>query len=600
MLTKQVFEDLINRLNKGDNQAVISRSKKLLQHNAGVAGLHEVLGVAFARTNDLRNAIKHLKRATKIMPGLRSAHFNLAGVYLASDENREAVISLHTVLKLDPTNAEANHLLGKAFFKMKDFGKAREQFLTALKLNPQLFEPDFFLGQIARSSDDNELALFHFNRTLSKNPLHFEAQFNIGNIRRDNLQLEEAIAAFSKTLEMKPDHLPSRINRGAARIKLGFVEEGIEDLKVCLAKNPDHLLAKKKIAFAYLENHRLDEAMDMFEAILAQDPTDSIAEWNKFVILALQNKFKDAFPFAEARLDIIKLSPYRKSLDQYIPRWSGESLAGKHLFVHAEQGIGDTLMFMRFLQKIQEKAAKVTFAVQDPLVALIKAQIDPFEVICLPTKSKREKSFAGKPDLHCDLMSLPYFLGLETTQSFEVPGSYINVPATHLDIWSSRVEKSSGKRVGFVFQGNPTHKNDLNRSIPLEKFLTALPKGFQYHYLGVELGARERDLLKNRPDIRIHANDIADFCDTSALVSQMDVVISVDTSVAHLAGALGVETYILLPFYGDWRWGLEGSRSVWYDSVRLIRQPRPGDWDAVLEKTATIVQETTRPASNNS
>ena len=591
MLTKQQLDMLVRNLNNGQHRQVIAEGRRLIKLNPTVAGLHEILGLAYAQSGDPQNAVKSFTRAIKLMPGLKSAHFNLARVYLGAGRTQLAIDALRRLVRADQTDIDACHLLGIALFRHGDLAAAAAQFATVIDHAPQNHEALFYLGRIARVTGDDDAALNHFLAVLDRQPGQFEATFNIGNIHRDNRCPTEALAWFDKALAIKPDHLDSLINRGTAQVLLGRPEAGLRDFETCLAIDPGHLDAFNNLGLALIEIRKMDEAMAMFDRALAHDPDFIDAEFSKFVILALQNRYDEALPLAEIRFDPRRSDPVSDDYATVLPRWDGGSLAGRHLLVHAEQGLGDTLMFLRFMTQIPADVASLTLAVQDPVYDLIAAQEAGFKVIRMSQAKGWQKTGAGRPDLRCAMMSLPVCLAPEGGATLTAPARYLEVPPDHQRRWATRLGKTTRPRVGFVFQGNRGHRNDLNRSVELHRFLTALPEGCDYHFLGIDLTEKDRAGLEARADITLHTDEIGDFRDTAALVSQMDRVVAVDTSVAHLACALGIDTTILLPFTPDWRWGLEGEDSFWYPTAKLVRQPAIGDWDRPLSQVATALRQ---------
>jgi len=588
MLTKQVIHNLMRDLDKGSHRQIIVECQQLIKRYPSVAGLHEILGLAHAGRGDFRNAVKSLSKALKIMPGLRSAEFNLSRIHLSAGNTQLAIAGLHRFLKKEPKNAAAHHLLGFALYQQGEELASERHFTRALSLDSRLHESHFFLGQINHKFGKDDEALRHFQAVLDLSPSHFKAIFNIGNIHRDNRRPDEALVWFEKALEIRPDHTASLMNRGLTFVQLGQPERAIEDFKACLAIDPHHMDAYNNLSGALIEARQFEEALTVLDLALEKDPDFVDATFIRFIILALLQRFEEALPLAEVRFDPrIRYEPVLKYEEQ-LERWDGKSIPDKNLVVHAEQGIGDTIMFMRFLDQLPEEIANVTFAVQEPLAELIAAQHYDVDVITLSDRSSLRNETRLTTTVKCSVMSLPVILGLNSVRALAQPTRKIHVPDDHLGTWQSRLGVARIARVGFAFQGSRTHRNDKNRSIELDRFLECLPEGCDYHFLGVDIEPDDLQLLQTRGDIRTHHEDISDFCDTAALVSLMDRVVTVDTSVAHLAGALGVDTHILLAHTPDWRWGLEAERTFWYPSVTLHRQTARADWQAPL---AAVAQE---------
>ena len=266
------------------------------------------------------------------------------------------------------------------------------------------------------------------------------------------------------------------------------------------------------------------------------------------------------------------------------PLWLGqESLAGRTILLHSEQGMGDTIQFCRYAKLVSDLGARVILEVPKPLLGLLKqlSWVSEFVVDGSPLPAF---------EYHCPLLSLP--LAFKTTvHSIPSPTAYLRADPGKLAYWTSKLGEKSTPRVGLVWSGRPEHTNDRNRSIGLATLLQYLPPGYQYVSLQKDVRDSDRPVLESRPDLLHFGHDLNDFADTAALCELMEVIISVDTSVAHLSGALGKPTWVLLPFSPDWRWLLDRDDSPWYPSVKLYRQPRVSDWDSVMKKVRAQLTE---------
>jgi ADP-heptose:LPS heptosyltransferase len=259
--------------------------------------------------------------------------------------------------------------------------------------------------------------------------------------------------------------------------------------------------------------------------------------------------------------------------------WTGsESIAGKSIFISAEQGLGDFIQFCRFIKDIHDLGAKVILEVPRPLHKLL---VNLEGVTSYVMKGDPRP----KVDYYCPLLSLPGALKIDLN-SIPVAKNYIRfeVNPDVLSAYRNKIGSDKKIRIGLVWSGNPKHKNDQNRSIPLNKLIKFLPQQFEYVVLQKEICDDDLMLLESSPNFKSYPNDIVDFTDTAALLSCVDLVISLDTSVAHLASALGKETWLLLQSVPDWRWLLGRTDSPWYPSIKLYRQPSPGNWDSILEE----------------
>ena len=326
------------------------------------------------------------------------------------------------------------------------------------------------------------------------------------------------------------------------------------------------------------ELKQLDAALTSYDIAIELKRDYAEAYWNKSLALLLQGEFIKGFNEYEWRWknENIKKIAGERSFTQ--PLWVGnESLANKTILLWSEQGLGDSIQFCRYAKLVKSLGAKVLLDVPKPLVALL----DELEgVDLLIEKGKPLPNF----DFQCPLMSLP--LAFKTDlNSIPNPTDYLKNIAEKVEVWSKRVGEKSNPRIGLVWSGSTGHKNDHNRSLTLTDVIKHLPPNFEYVSLQKEVREADKDVLSNSA-IKHYGDQLVDFADTAALCDLMDIVISVDTSVAHLAGALGKTTWILLPYVPDWRWLLDRDDSPWYASAKLYRQGEDRQYAPVLERIA--------------
>jgi len=320
---------------------------------------------------------------------------------------------------------------------------------------------------------------------------------------------------------------------------------------------------------------QFDAAVTSFDKAIDLKPDFAEAYWNKSLTLLLTGDFDQGWRLYEWRWEReFPTSPIRNFQQ---PLWLGnETLAGKTILLHAEQGLGDTIQFSRYASLVADLGAHVIMEVAKPLLGLFAGLAGVSRLIA-----------KGSPlpvfDYHCPLLSLPLAFKTELG-SIPFPQQYLHVDASRLEQWSQTLGEKTRPRVGLVWSGSTTLINDHNRSIPLSLLIPQLPPDYQYVSLQKEVRDNDRPILQASTDILHFGDELSDFSDTAALCELMDVVISVDTSVAHLSGALGRPTWVLLPFVPEWRWLLDRDDSPWYASMKLYRQNTAGDWDSVFAR----------------
>jgi len=476
-----------------------------------------------------------------------SDHFDtlhlLGYIHLQRGRHIEAIGLLAKAVKANAGSVDAASNLGLALHNAGRFEEAIAQYRNALALSPRHPEISYNLGNAYLARDRIIEALACYDETLANNPSHVGARVNRGNTLLRFNRPAEALDSYEQALALMPDHPQILTNRGHALRRLDRPEGALASLATAIKKSPDFPEAHFELALAHLTLG------------------DFNAGWKAYEWRWKTNAFADK----------------RRSFRQ--PQWQGHvPLSGKTILLHAEQGFGDTLQFLRYAPLLASRGARVICEVQPELVSLL-VQLDGVEIVA---KGSALPSF----DLHCPFLSLPFAFGTElATIPAQVP--YLAAPEARAARWRDRFgEEGLGEgrpRVGFVWSGSPAHKNDANRSIPLAQFspLFANPP-FACFSLQREMRDADREALQHLPRLVDLGPELADFTETAAVISLLDLVVSVDTSVAHLAGALGKPVVILLPHAADFRWLRERSDTPWYPTAKLLRQPAFGDWDSVI------------------
>ena len=548
------LDQIAKLLTQGEAEEAAKRAYGLAPRFPDAHLLLNLLGVAATNIGQEEDAIKAFTRAIHLKPNYMEARANLANRMMAQSQFEKALQIVGGSLQLVPDDAINLNAMAVCLIHL-------ERFEEALKIG---------------------------RKAVDANPDNAEAHNNLGICYRRLERWEEASRCYARALEINPEFVNALNNLGLALVKQGKPLEGIDLYKRCLDLNGESAITHDNLGLAYLNLGRFDDAIRHFDAAMEIDENLIDANFNKFIALALNNKLHLAWPYAECRFDSRRSVPVDFHYRGEAPQWDGTApLQGKTLLVHAEQGLGDTLMFFRYLAQLSHLADSVLVAVQEPLEPLLARQSVDFKVTSLEKMSAGE---CGAVDFQCPMMSLPYLLDKSLAPS-EAPESYLTVPSQIASTWHTRLGLAQRARVGFAFRGNPDHQNDRKRSMDLKTFLTALPDGADYHFLGIDLSEAELDLFTARPDLHNHAKYLLDFSDTAALVSLMDHVVTVDTSVAHLAGALGVKTSLLLAFIPDWRWGVGVRQNNWYRSVSLFRQETPTDWTTPVAKVASTLRD---------
>jgi len=486
----------------------------------------------------------------------------------------EALAHFDRALRLDPRYVDGHCNRGTALNGLNRFQEALESFDRAISFSPQMAEAHSNrVFSLMRLDRDHE-ALESSQKAVLLSPSLAEAHLSQGLACAKLRRFEEAFSSLDKAISLRPDLADAYASRGGIFWGLGRLEEAYIDLKRAIELHPESAVAHNNLGLLLKERLQIDEALVAFEKAISLNPSSADAHFNRSLLLLLKGDLAEGFEGYEWRWKGSMLSKVRE-LGRHL--WLGEeSLAGKTLLVTVEQGFGDFLQYARYFPLLAAEASSVMVEVPEALLALIETQLFG----CHWVKSG---SVIPETDFWCPLMSLPLALKTEL-QTIPSQPSYLRIPQYHQIRWAQKIGERARPRIGLVWSGAASHRNDSKRSIPLELLNVILDHRYEFHVLQREFRAHDHALLRSMPQLQIHANEIRDFADTAGLLGQMDLVITVDTSVAHLAGALGRPAWVLIPYCPDFRWLLDRSDSPWYPSVRLFRQESPGDWSGVLEK----------------
>ncbi len=490
---------------------------------------------------------------------------------------------LSAAVKANPGAAGAWCNLGQALHALKRAPEALDCLDKARALAPDDFsilnQHANVLITLARPAD----ALAEFQQVLARAPNHVEARLNSGLARAMLGFQEQALADFDAALQFAPRHPGVHYNRGVALITLGRYAEAAEANGRALDIAPGYANAWLNRGKALMQLNRFDEAIANFAEALEISKDFADAHFNNALALLTRGDYARGFAEYEWRWRRTGM-PAQKSRGK--PLWLGEyPLARKTVLLHAEQGLGDTIQFVRYVPLIAASGARVVLEVQGELQALLRRLDGAAAVIA--------RGEASPPfDVHCPLGSLPLALHTEpATVPAQIP--YLSADEARLAKWSARLDALPRPRVAVAWAGNPGHDNDRNRSIAFARLapLFAVPASF----ISIQRDVRSEDaapLAAETGVTRIGA-ELEDFSDTAAVLALCDLVIAVDTAAAHLAGAMGRPAWVLVPFAPDWRWTREGETTPWYPTARLFRQTTLGDWDGVIARVAEELKQFT-------
>ncbi|MDE1995674.1 MAG: tetratricopeptide repeat protein [Rhizobiaceae bacterium] len=486
----------------------------------------------------------------------------------------EAERLCRTILEAEPHIAATEHLLGTIALQSGHVERARSRFTKAATLSPDVPGYHESLAGVEVRLGRYDEALASYRTALAVEPDNLPLQTELPQLARHRPR--QVLAFFRQASEQKPDDATIQFLYGNALFYGNEPTAAVSIYQRVLALQPDHIGALDNLALALSDLGRLDEAIACLRHAIELNPHAPNTHNNLGLALLLKGDYAAAWPHHEYG------RPSTQS--RACPRWSGEPLNGARILLQSEQGFGDTLQFVRYAPLVAALGGEVILEVQAPLARLLTGMPGVARVISPGT---------DVPDLafHCPLMSLPYVFGTEVGT---IPASmpYLTAP-TDRKSWTQRIPARLDCRVGLAWQGQKDHRRDRDRSMPASALapLAAVADVSFYSLHKQPLESTIPGVL----DIADLSDRLDDFGDTAAAIDRLDLVITVDTSIAHLAGALGKPVWLLLSHTPDWRWLLNRSDSPWYPTARLFRQPQPGDWGSVIREVTAALQQWAHP-----
>jgi len=525
--------------------------------------------------NRPNEALACYDRAIALKPGLAEVHYNRGNVLHALGRPQEALQSFNKAFGLKRNFPEACNSRGLALKDLKRPEDALKNFNTAIELKPDFADAHVCRGSTLRNLKRFREAVESFDHAIRLNPYDAAVHRNRGNALRDIRRPDQALESFDRAIALNPDFAEAYSDRGNALGDLGCMDEALQSFDKAIALQPDLAEAYSNRGNLLKAMKRPDEALESFDRAIALKPGFAEAWWNKSLCALAMGNFEEGWRLYEWRKKKPEPVAFR---DCPQPAWSGEeSIAGKTLFIYAEQGLGDTIQFCRYAALAQAKGAKVILAVQDGLIRLLNALGPAIQIVPL---NATPDAF----DMHVALLSMPLAL---RTDGNTIPANipYLRAEPEKVSDWRTRIG-SHGFKVGICWQGNKGVVADAGRSFPLRHF-----EGIAKHP-GVRLiSLQKNDGVEQLQDVpagmMVETLDGFDagpdaFIDAAAVMESLDLVITADTAIAHLAGALGRPVWVVLQHVPDWRWRLDGQDSPWYPTMKLFRQTQRDDWSGAL------------------
>lgn len=596
---------------QGRHQEAVTSFELALHLDAAHTKAENNLGNALLALGRAEEAIAHYTHVLALRPREADVHNNLGSAFETAGRRAEAKACYEQALVLVPGHAQASFNLARLYHEQGDLLHAEPWYRHSLSVRPDYPEAYNNLGNLLREQGKIEAALASYRRAIALNPKSASIQNNLANLLRDAGQFEEALHCYTTALRLQQDFLPAalgcaetlqQVGRRRASVRMleqmvqalpqnvevrralaealrqcGALARAAEQARLALTMAPRDAESYFVLGNTLYDAALLDDAVGCYEEVLALQPEHARAHLNLAITLLKRGEYERGWQQYEWRWKVKNGEAHRRDFSQ--PLWRGEALDGRRILLHCEQGLGDSVQFLRFLPQVRARGGRIVLELPRGLVRMA-GEIEGLEACVVH----------GNPlpcfDVQLPLMSLPLVLGLRS-EAIPAAVPYLPIPASAREQAMRRNWPAGDRRIGLVWAGNPTQSNDRWRSMPFTALAPLCNQtGMRFYSLQVGAAAQQCD----RARVADLTAEIGDMADTAALIEQLDLVITVDTSVAHLAGALGRPVWVLLAHNADWRWGVEGEHCPWYPTARLFRQSALGDWRTVVDAVASALR----------
>jgi tetratricopeptide (TPR) repeat protein len=574
-----------------DYTRAVSYIEKALQLNPDDFYASFLLGTLSQEQGNIEKAATCFQKAIELNPSFADAHYNLAIILEKTDQLEEALISYKESLALNPNLADVHNNVGNLLLKLKRFDEAVPYLVKALQLKPGYVLALNNMGMALKGQGHLDEAILHFRKAIELDPSFADAHYNLAIVLQEKDKADEAITLFQRAIELKPAHADAYYNLAILLKETDRADEAIPFFQRAVELNPFFADAYCNLAIIFEESGMLNDALSYYQKALQSSPDDAEINWNVSHALLSSGSFKEGWRKYEWRFEVKDF----KQRGFPLPRWDGSSLEEKTLFIYAEQGVGEEIMFASCLPEVIAQADSCVIECDKRLVPLFTRSFPKAKVI------HRLHSWNDFPhnipsvDMKTAIGSLPLFLRSNLT-SFPQYQAYLKPDPLKVEGWRNRFAVlGAGSKIGISWRGGGKASEKRLRSTVLEQW-TALFSVPGVHFVNLQYGDCSGELREagEKSGVTIHhwedADPLKDLDGFAAQISALDLVISVDNATVHMAGALGVPVWTLLPFACDWRWMREYEDTPWYTTVRLFRQSSRGDWNKVFGRVASYLR----------
>ncbi|MFO0997578.1 MAG: tetratricopeptide repeat protein [Alphaproteobacteria bacterium] len=571
----------------GDASEAEALLRRAIAANSRHPAYHASLALTLRQLGRPSEAVDAYRQAIGLKPDFAEAQVNLGNLLIELGDPAGAVTAFRAALVVRPTLAEAKSGLSVGLLAGGQATEALQAAEEALVLQPGYAAAHNNRGRALETLGRFADAEAAYRQALATGPESADVYNNLGLAIEAQKRLDDALAAYDRAIALDPHCSQAHNNRGGVFKAKGRFTEAARAYEAALLSAPDVAEIHCNLGVVRQLTKHVDLAIDSYDRAIALKGDYAKAHWNRAIALLMSGRLREGFAAYEWRFHYDGYRATQAPRSWPIPRWDGTAPRGRRLLVTAEQGLGDSLQFIRCLAPLRALGAEILLECPSKLQTLfarcpdIGTLVDPKDI----------DSAARSADAHVSLLSLPHHLGIDLdTIPAAVP--YIRTDPALARAWAKRLDHRAGLRVGLCWQGSPNNTADAHRSIPARLFapLSRFPR-IRFYSLQKGYGSERAADIPGLVDFAAELDESDSFVDTAALISGLDLVITVDTSLAHLAGALGRPVWTLLADLPDWRWMLGRSDSPWYPTMRLFRQPAKGDWQTVIDEVASALAE---------
>jgi tetratricopeptide (TPR) repeat protein len=558
--------------------------RQILKSRPRELGANYLAAILHAQQGDIQEAVKFFKSAVKTKPDFLDARYNLAYALNLIGAHEESVSHYEAVLRADPHHLNAQINYANSLTTLGRHADALAAHEKLIRLIPNSAAAYANRGAVLKELKRFDEALADCDKAIALEPRYAEAYSNRGLIFHELKRFDEALESHNNAIALKPDYAEAYFNRGTTLHDLKRFDEALESYRKAIELRPDYAEAYFNRGATLHELKRFDEALESYDQALSLKPDYNYALFGRSMVNLLRGNFEPGwreYEWRKKKKHPVGNRPFRR------PLWLGDAaVAGKNVLVHWEQGLGDTIQFCRYVKLLQREGAHVLFAPQQSLKGLMRSLGGEIDLVDVDDRSL-------KFDYHCPLLSLP--LAFNTgPDTIPADVSYLSADAQRAKDWADKIGEH-GFKIGICWQGGTTNI-DIGRSFHVREFhglsqmegvrLISLHKGEGEAQLSILPAGMKVETLGDEFDAGPDA-----FLDTAAVMAGLDLIITSDTAIGHLAGALGKPTWLALSYVPDWRWLLDRNDSPWYPTMRLFRQQRIGDWAGVFSEIQAALTE---------